>query len=154
MEYRSTIYPNSKELKIYSDELIDEYRNMLEESREDDIRLKSTTKGIHRDDFEIKIDGLSAKQFGSQGQQRSCAITLKLSEAALLKNITGEDPVVLLDDVMSELDQQRQHYLLNKVKDFQVFITCCDLINTLQLEEGKIFYVEDGIFTEKNKNEL
>ena len=154
MEYRSTIYPNSKELKIYSDELIDEYRNMLEESREDDIRLKSTTKGIHRDDFEIKIDGLSAKQFGSQGQQRSCAITLKLSEAALLKNITGEDPVVLLDDVMSELDQQRQHYILNKVKDFQVFITCCDLINTLQLEEGKIFYVEDGIFTEKNKNEL
>ena len=55
---------------------------------------------------------------------------------------------------MSELDQQRQHYILNKVKDFQVFITCCDLINTLQLEEGKIFYVEDGIFTEKNKNEL
>ena len=154
MEYRSTIYPNSKELKIYSDELIDEYRNMLEESREDDIRLKSTTKGIHRDDFEIEIDGLSAKQFGSQGQQRSCAITLKLSEAALLKNITGEDPVVLLDDVMSELDQQRQHYILNKVKDFQVFITCCDLINTLQLEEGKIFYVEDGIFTEKNKDEL
>lgn len=154
MEYRSTIYPDSKELKVYSDELINEYQNMLEESREDDIRLKSTTKGIHRDDFEIEIDGLSAKQFGSQGQQRSCAITLKLSEAALLKNITGEDPVVLLDDVMSELDQQRQHYILNKVKDFQVFITCCDLINTLQLEEGKIFYVEDGIFTEKNKNEL
>ena len=127
---------------------------MLEESREDDIRFRSTTKGIHRDDFEIEIDGLSAKQFGSQGQQRSCAITLKLSEAALLKNITGEDPVVLLDDVMSELDQQRQHYILNKVKDFQVFITCCDLINTLQLEEGKIFYVEDGIFTEKNKDEL
>lgn len=154
MEYRSTIYPNSKELKVYSDELINEYRNMLEESREDDIRLRSTTKGIHRDDFEIEIDGLSAKQFGSQGQQRSCAITLKLSEAALLKNITGEDPVVLLDDVMSELDQQRQHYILNKVKYFQVFITCCDLINTLQLEEGKIFYVEDGIFTEKNKDEL
>ena len=126
----------------------------LEEAREDDIRLRSTTKGIHRDDFEIKIDDFSAKQFGSQGQQRSCAITLKLSEAALLKNITGEDPVVLLDDVMSELDQQRQHYILNKVKDFQVFITCCDLLNTLQLEEGKIFYVENGIFAEKNKNDL
>lgn len=154
MEYRSTIYPDSKELKIYSDELINEYQKILEESREDDIRLRFTTKGIHRDDFEIEIDGLSAKQYGSQGQQRSCAITLKLSEAALLKNITGENPVVLLDDVMSELDQQRQHYILNKVKDFQVFITCCDLLNTLQLEEGKIFYVENGIFTEKNKEEL
>lgn len=154
MEYRSTIYPDSKELKIYSDELINEYQKILEESREDDIRLRSTTKGIHRDDFEIEIDGLSAKQYGSQGQQRSCAITLKLSEAALLKNITGENPVVLLDDVMSELDQQRQHYILNKVKDFQVFITCCDLLNTLQLEEGKIFYVENGVFTEKRKGEL
>ena len=154
MEYRSTIYPDSKELKIYSDELINEYQKILEESREDDIRLRSTTKGIHRDDFEIEIDGLSAKQYGSQGQQRSCAITLKLSEAALLKNITGENPVVLLDDVIIDLDQQRQHYILNKVKDFQVFITCCDLLNTLQLEEGKIFYVENGIFTEKNKEEL
>lgn len=154
MEYRSTIYPEGTELKIYSDELIGKYKMALEEAREDDIRLRSTTKGIHRDDFEIKIDDFSAKQFGSQGQQRSCAITLKLSEAALLKNITGEDPVVLLDDVMSELDQQRQHYILNKVKDFQVFITCCDLLNTLQLEEGKIFYVENGIFAEKNKNDL
>lgn len=154
MEYRSTVYPESTELRVYSDELINKYKKMLEEAREDDIRLRSTTKGVHRDDFEIKIDGLSAKQFGSQGQQRSCAITLKLSEAALLKNITGEDPVVLLDDVMSELDQQRQHYILNKVKDFQVFITCCDLLNTLQLEEGKIFYVENGNFTEKNKNDL
>lgn len=98
MEYRSTIFPESTELKIYSDELIEKYRRMLEETREDDIRLRSTTKGIHRDDFEIEIDGMSAKQFGSQGQQRSCAITLKLSEAALLKNITGEDPVVLLDE--------------------------------------------------------
>ena len=154
MEYRSTIFPESTELKIYSDELIEKYRRMLEETREDDIRLRSTTKGIHRDDFEIEIDGMSAKQFGSQGQQRSCAITLKLSEAALLKNITGEDPVVLLDDVMSELDQQRQHYILNKVKEFQVFITCCDLLSTLQLEEGKIFYVEDGKFIEKSKDEL
>ena len=154
MEYRSTIFPESIELKIYSDELINEYRKMLKESREDDIRLRSTTRGIHRDDFEIEIDGLSAKQFGSQGQQRSCAITLKLSEAALLKNIAGENPVVLLDDVMSELDQERQHYILNKVKEFQVFITCCDLSNTLQLEDGKIFYVEDGKIMEKSKQEL
>ena len=150
MEYQSTIYPNSTELKIYSDKLISEYRKILLEFREEDIRIRSTTKGIHRDDFEIEIDGLSAKQFGSQGQQRSCAITLKLSEAALLKNITGENPVILLDDVMSELDCQRQHYILNKVKDFQVFITCCDLSNTLQLEEGKIFFVENGSFAENN----
>lgn len=153
MEYRSTVYPESKELKIYSDELIAEYQKILEESREDDIRLRSTTKGIHRDDFEIEIDGLPAKQFGSQGQQRSCAITLKLAEAVLLKSITGEDPVVLLDDVMSELDQQRQHYILNKVQDFQVFITCCDLLNTLQLKEGKIFYVEDGRLIEKGRED-
>ncbi len=151
IKYCSTIYTDSKKCKVYSDELISEYQKNLEESRDEDIRLKITTKGIHRDDFDITINDISAKQYGSQGQQRSCAITLKLSEASILKNITGEDPVILLDDVMSELDSKRQNYILNKVKNFQVFITCCDISNTLKLKEGKVFLVENGTFTEKEE---
>ncbi len=151
VKYLSTIYPDSIKLEVYSDELINEYQKNLEESREEDIRLKITTKGIHRDDFDIEINNISAKQYGSQGQQRSSAITLKLSEASILKNITGENPVILLDDVMSELDSKRQNYILNKVKNFQVFITCCDISNTLKLKEGKVFLVENGTFTAKEE---
>ncbi len=151
IKYCSTIYPDSIKLEIYSDELIEEYQKKLEESRDEDIRLKITTKGIHRDDFDIEINNISAKQYGSQGQQRSSAITLKLSEASIIKNITGENPVILLDDVMSELDSKRQSYILNKVKNFQVFITCCDISNTLKLKEGKIFFAEKGTFTEKEE---
>ncbi len=154
IKYYSTIYPESIKLELYSDELIAEYQKILLESREDDIRIHTTTKGIHRDDFDIEIDNLSSKLYGSQGQQRSSAITLKLSEATLLKNITGENPIILLDDVMSELDNQRQSYILNKVKNFQVFITCCDILNTLKLKEGKIFLVENGVFIEKEEKNV
>ena len=92
----------------------------------------------------IKIDGLSARNYGSQGQQRSAALSLKLGEAAVIKSFSSEQPVALLDDVMSELDETRQNYILNHIKDWQVFITCCDPNNVKNLKSGKKFEMKNG----------
>lgn len=152
--YESSVFQKGQELSVYSDELIGVYLAVLQESLENDIRMRATGKGVHRDDLEILVDGLSARLYGSQGQQRSCAIALKIGEAMLLKGVTGEDPVVLLDDVMSELDQGRQDYLLNRIKGFQVFITCCDIAGALRMEEGKVFKVEGGQVRELSREEV
>ena len=103
--------------------------------------------GPHRDDINILINGMKAKNFGSQGQQRSAVLSLKLSEANLLSEIHGEKPVLLLDDVLSELDSKRQSYLLNKIDDYQVFITCCEKSNKELLKKGKVFSVANGKVT-------
>lgn len=118
--------------------------NLIKQSENSDIAYGSTGIGAHRDETDIKIDGLSAKIFGSQGQQRSSALALKLGEAEILKDFTGERPVALLDDVMSELDVHRQDYILNHIKDWQVFITCCDPSTVLRLCGGKTFEIKKG----------
>lgn len=131
--------------KVYSDdpyEIKDFLLNRLRETRRDDIYNKITSIGPHRDDLGIKIDGLSARSFGSQGQQRSSALSLKLSESEIIKEITGDEPVILLDDVMSELDLTRQDYILNNISGRQVFITCCDPNTVLRLCEGKTFHIK------------
>ena len=122
----------------------EKYLEILKLSRKDDIISGSTSVGVHRDDIEIKIDGVSARKFGSQGQQRSAALALKLGEASVIKSVTGEQPVALLDDVMSELDISRQDYILNHIKNWQVFITCCDPNTIKHLKEGKSFEIEKG----------
>lgn len=109
-----------------------------------DIINRMTTKGPHRDDIEILINGKSARTYGSQGQQRSCVLAMKLAEASLLKQMTEIEPIALLDDVMSELDEKRQDYILNHIKDWQVFITCCDKDTVLRLKNGKTFHIEQG----------
>ena len=114
------------------------------QNRKNDIHLGVTLAGPHRDDIEIRINGKNAKSFGSQGQQRSAVLSLKLAEAAVLNERMGEQPVILLDDVLSELDSGRQDFLLNELKDNQVFITCCEQSNKEQLREGKVFLVEKG----------
>ena len=116
----------------------------IKESRKEDILLKSTSIGPHRDDIEINIDNISARSFGSQGQQRSCALALKLGESEIIKDVTGENPVALLDDVMSELDEKRQDYVLNNIKERQVFLTCCDPSQVLRQCKGKSFLIEKG----------
>lgn len=116
----------------------------LDASRGNDLINKITTIGPHRDDMEILINGKSARSFGSQGQQRSCVLALKLAEASLLKQMTDEEPLALLDDVMSELDISRQDYILNHIKDWQVFITCCDANTVLRLKNGKTFHIANG----------
>ena len=116
----------------------------LKNSRKEDVFSKTTTVGPHRDDLEILINNVSARSFGSQGQQRSCALALKLGESEIIKKVTGETPVALLDDVMSELDEKRQDYVLNHINDRQVFLTCCDPSQVLRLCGGKSFLVKGG----------
>ena len=119
-------------------------------NRKNDIHLGVTLAGPHRDDIEILINGKNAKSFASQGQQRSAVLSLKLAEAAVLRERMGEEPVILLDDVLSELDNSRQDFLLNELKDCQVFITCCERSNKEQLRNGKVFFVKGGeIFPEE-----
>lgn len=122
---------------------------LLKNSREIDIKRKFTSKGPHRDDIEIKLDKKNIRSFGSQGQQRSAALALKLGEANIIKELREEKPVVLLDDVMSELDIGRQNYILNELKDWQIFITCCEPTQALRMKSGKFFEIENG----KLKNE-
>ena len=143
IEYKLRISSNKYETVTDS---IDESRisELLKQSESSDILYGSTNIGAHHDEIEIKIDNISAKNFGSQGQQRSAALALKLGEAEILKEITGERPVALLDDVMSELDVNRQDYILNHIKDWQVFITCCEPSTVLRLCEGKTFEISNG----------
>ena len=118
--------------------------SLLQKARKEDLNAGFTTKGPHRDDLLVTVQEKSAREYGSQGQQRSCVLALKLAEASLLAEALGEKPVILLDDVMSELDASRQDYLLNKIQGWQVFITCCDPNTILGLSQGRTFYVENG----------
>lgn len=130
--------------KIEKEMTEEEVKKLYLESRKEDIFTGNTSLGPHRDDLILKLDNNLVKSFGSQGQKRSVALSLKLSEARVLKKITGEYPVALLDDVMSELDTFRQDFILNHIKDWQVFITCCDPANISGLKEGKVFKMSGG----------
>jgi len=105
--------------------------------------------GPHKDDFEALLKGKSIKSFGSQGQTRTAAISLKLAEREILKQDTGEEPILLLDDVLSELDPLRQDFVLNKIRTGQVFITCCEKEKLTQL--GQVITIENGSLVEEHK---
>ncbi|MEG1686270.1 MAG: DNA replication/repair protein RecF [Angelakisella sp.] len=119
----------------------------LTASRQEDIRCGFTTVGPQRDDLELAIDGVSARSFGSQGQQRSSALALKLAECSLIEEICGEAPVVLLDDVLSELDKGRRDFFLRGVSHGQLFITSCEPLSMRYLGYGKRIRVVDGTAT-------
>ena len=116
----------------------------IEKSRDADIKRLYTNAGPHTHDLVLNLNGRDARVFGSQGQQRSCALAMKLGEASIIENVTGECPVVLLDDVMSELDEGRQTFILNYLDNWQVFITCCDPSTLLRSKKGKAFEVING----------
>ena len=126
------------------DDIAEKLRANTDRSWESDIRKLYTTSGPHADDLILKINGSDAKIYGSQGQQRSCALALKLAEASMIEKTAGEAPVVLLDDVMSELDEKRQTFILNYLDNRQVFITCCEPSTLLRKEKGKIFEIKNG----------
>ena len=98
--------------------------------------------GPHKDDFEASINGLSVSAFASQGQTRTATISIKLAERELLRRDTGEEPLLLLDDVLSELDAGRQDFVLNRLKSGQVMITCCEVDRLTSL--GKVYRIEQG----------
>ena len=121
-----------------------EYLVALRRNRKSDLRRQMTHAGPHRDDLLLTLDGVSLRSFGSQGQQRSAALALKLAEAAMLREQAEECPVTLLDDVMSELDARRQADLLRYLEGWQVFITCCEPSHLLHGKCGKAFEVRGG----------
>lgn len=127
----------------------EDLKKALKTARREDVALGHTSVGPHRDDIDIAIDLRSARTFGSQGQKRSAVLALKLAEAEMLYSQTGERPVVLLDDVMSELDSGRQDYLLNHLDRCQVFITCCEPGAIQQLREGALFEMDGGTLIKK-----
>ena len=132
----------------FSKEEVEElFLKELKRTLRSDMKSGFTSFGPHRDDLDIELNGLSARSYGSQGQQRSAVLALKLAEAETLSKISGETPIVLLDDVMSELDQSRQDYLLNHLHGRQVFLTCCSPETVSLQETGKRFRVEAGKIT-------
>ena len=118
----------------------------LKDSRNKDIHLKMTSVGPHRDDFSFVGNDIDLRKFGSQGQQRTCALSLKLSEIELVTRLIGDKPVLMLDDVLSELDSRRQNYLMNTIGGIQTMITCTGLdefVNN-RFEIDQLYRIEDG----------
>jgi len=133
----------------------DVFFESLNKSRERDLHQKTTTVGPHRDDISFKVNDIDIRKYGSQGQQRTAALSLKLSEIELVKKIIHDTPVLLLDDVLSELDSNRQNYLLNHIRDIQTMITCTGLdefINN-RFSIDKVYRVVDGSVTVENNQE-
>ena len=104
----------------------------------------TTTVGVHRDDLHITIDGKEARTYGSQGQQRSAVLSLKLAELELAERVRGEAPILMLDDVMSELDPGRRCQLIERIDRVQTFVTCTDLSDLAGARQGRVYRVENG----------
>ncbi len=124
----------------------------VRENRERDMKLKQTCTGPHKDDCLFSIDGCDIRRFGSQGQQRTAALALKLSEIELVKKVSHDTPVLLLDDVLSELDSSRQNYLLDSIGEIQTIITCTGLEEFInrRVAVDKIFKVCNGTVSLEN----
>lgn len=154
LRYQSSAFEDLDALTGYTPEMVQAYQQKLSAGLETDLHQGSTSMGIHRDDLEIQVNGLSVRAYGSQGQQRSSVLAMKFGEASMIRRITGEQPVLLLDDVMSELDAGRQAYILNHIKDTQVFLTCCDPAGPLRMKEGKSFHIQKGeLIGEEQRNQ-
>lgn len=143
-----------EELIISYEPDVDEnnFASQLAGNRETDKKLKTTSSGPHRDDMTFLIKEIDIRKYGSQGQQRTCALSLKLAEIQLVKKLIKDTPVLLLDDVLSELDSNRQNYLLNSIHDIQTMISCTGLDEFVKnrFEINKVFHVVNGTVTCEN----
>lgn len=157
----SNITDGNEKLEVYYDsnvpvkeglhQQIDEFRAKTIQNFKNDISRRTSTIGPHKDDLTILINGYNVRDFGSQGQQRTAALSLKLAEIELIKEETGETPILLLDDVLSELDFSRQKFLINSLQDVQLFITTTEISDYVKdsLKDNFTFTVENGSI---NKN--
>ena len=142
-EIRILYEPSNKELT---------FEQALRKYKDRDLKLKSTSVGPHRDDICFMEGDLDIRRFGSQGQQRTAALSLKLSEIELVRQSIHDTPVLLLDDVLSELDKHRQNYLLDSIHDIQTLITCTgveDFVNH-RFSINKVFHVQNGQVAKEN----
>lgn len=128
--------------------LLSQLLSHQEAHREAEIAARTCLSGPHKDELAVEIDGKSAKSYASQGQTRTAALALKLAARDIFRQETSEWPVLLLDDVLSELDHRRQEFVLNRITSGQVFITCCEEEKLAKLKEGKAFRVKDGVLSE------
>lgn len=139
---------NNKEkllIKYVKDVDIDSYRTNLKNYLKKDIKFGNTSHGPHRDDISLFINGIDVRSYGSQGQQRTVALSLKLAEIDIIKDETNDAPILLLDDVMSELDELRQKHLIEHIKDNQTIITCTGIEDMIKnISTSHIFKVDDG----------
>lgn len=118
-----------------------------EEHKRAELESGMCLTGAHKDDIEILIDGISAKNFASQGQTRSAVLSMKLAERDIHYRSRGEYPLLLLDDVLSELDRQRQDFILNRITEGQIFITCCEDNRIAEATGGRVLSVRKGVIS-------
>lgn len=140
-EYTKVVYePNTE---------IDDFEKKLTDAREKDMHFCNTSIGPHRDDLSFINNDVDIRKYGSQGQQRTCALSLKLAEIELVKNVINDTPILLLDDVLSELDRNRQNYLLDSIDNIQTIVTCTGLEEFIdgRLTLDRIFRIADGTVT-------
>lgn len=140
------------ELKYEPNVESEAFADALKRSREQEIRQKTTLVGPHRDDIRFSVNQIDIRKFGSQGQQRSAALSLKLSEIELVKQMIHDYPILLLDDVLSELDSSRQNHLLNHIQHIQTMITCTGLDDFVEhrFPIDRIFKVVSGTVYKEN----
>ena len=128
-----------------------EFEKKLSLTRARDLKMKMSMTGPHRDDLLFEVKGVDIRKYGSQGQQRTAALSLKLAEIELVKRAIRDTPVLLLDDVLSELDSSRQQYLLDSIHDIQTLITCTGIDDFIEnkFQLNKVFHVADGVVCER-----
>ena len=154
LAYESSVMKDVQFTADDVDIMYNTYLERLRESSERDIRMKYTTVGAHRDDISFCINNMPAKDYASQGQIRSIAVALKLAEAKLITDKSGDYPVIILDDVLSELDSYRRSFITKHIDDFQIFITSCNISDIEKIGSGKIWNVENGSFTLKEGQDV
>lgn len=147
---------NANECDFESRDILKEkYLSLLKENRERELKYGATLFGIHKDDLKIEINSKDARFYSSQGQQRSLALAMKLAEGEISKESTGEYPVFLLDDVLSELDENRKRYILSNIEKRQVIITTCENTAFEGVENVNFIGIKDGkYYTEKNTTDI
>ena len=146
MSYDSSVMGDKKFTADDFELMYDIYMQKLRETSDRELRMKYTVVGAHRDDVSFFVDNMPAKDFASQGQIRSIAVALKLAEAKMIKDKSSDVPIVILDDVLSELDVFRRGFIINHIENFQVFITSCNLADTDKFSGGRIWKVKNGNF--------
>ncbi|MBP3922212.1 MAG: DNA replication and repair protein RecF [Ruminiclostridium sp.] len=146
LSYYSSVFERDDMSHTEVGGLLAQYLRKLSEDLTKEVKLRHTVSGVHRDDMNFYINGADAREYGSQGQQRSIALVLKLAEAEIIRR-RDETPIMILDDVLSELDSNRQQFVLNNIVNSQVFITCCNIDDIKNLDNGKVWRVEKGEFT-------
>ncbi len=151
LHYHSSVYGRDAQTHLpdqVSDELILQYAEKMQQNQQSDLLFGHTGVGVHRDDLLLCIDGKPAKEFGSQGQKKSLALSLKLAQAQIYSKRRKESPIILLDDVMGELDAARQAVVSTIVEEMQVFVTTCHPESVFSPKNGRRFLLKEGCLTE------